>query len=133
MERLRQRRREMLEQHDLGGVYDEIADELREVVETGAGRPSTTWPARRPSPATPRRQEVTDEVVQRAQHGSSTCCPPDLAGQVKALQEYEFTSSEARERFEELMDKLREQLMQRFVDQMSRRHGEHDAPRTWPG
>src|SRR5213596_2871393 len=33
MEKLRQQRREMLEQHDLGGVYDEIADELREVVE----------------------------------------------------------------------------------------------------
>ena len=45
--------------------------------------------------------------------------PPDLAGQVKALQEYEFTSSEAREKFEELLDQLREQLMQRFVDQVS--------------
>src|ERR1051326_6195672 len=33
MERLRRRRRVALEQHDLGGVYDDIAQELREVVE----------------------------------------------------------------------------------------------------
>src|SRR5437764_12469487 len=45
--------------------------------------------------------------------------PPDLAGQVRSLQEYEFTSSEARERFDQLMDKLRQQLMQSYFNQMS--------------
>ena len=34
MQRLRERRREILENHNLGGVYDDIADSLREVVET---------------------------------------------------------------------------------------------------
>src|ERR687890_1262021 len=33
LERLRRRRRDELEKHDLGGVYDEIAQELREVVD----------------------------------------------------------------------------------------------------
>src|SRR5919197_396361 len=33
LERLRQRRREELERRDLGGVYDDIADKLREVVD----------------------------------------------------------------------------------------------------
>src|SRR4028118_244399 len=37
LERLRRQRRERLEQHNLGGVYDEIADELREVVEQERG------------------------------------------------------------------------------------------------
>ena len=45
--------------------------------------------------------------------------PPDLAGQVQELQQYEFTSSEAREQFEELMDQLRQQLMQSYFNQMS--------------
>ena len=45
--------------------------------------------------------------------------PPDLAGQVRELQEYEFTSSEAREQFEELLDQLRQQLMQSYVNQMA--------------
>src|SRR5580693_7256478 len=33
LEQLRQRRREMLEQHDLGGAYEDIAQRLREVVQ----------------------------------------------------------------------------------------------------
>src|SRR5215207_1227110 len=33
IERLRRRRRDLLEQHDLGGVYDDIAEQLREVVQ----------------------------------------------------------------------------------------------------
>ncbi len=38
---------------------------------------------------------------------------------VRELQQYDFTSSEAREHFEELVEKLKEQLMQQYVDQMS--------------
>src|ERR671920_2256449 len=34
LEKLRRRRRERLEQYDLGGVYDDIAQELRDIVET---------------------------------------------------------------------------------------------------
>src|SRR3954466_10848489 len=33
MEKLRRRRRDQLEKYDLGGVYDDIAQELRDVVE----------------------------------------------------------------------------------------------------
>jgi uncharacterized protein with von Willebrand factor type A (vWA) domain len=45
--------------------------------------------------------------------------PPDLAGRVQALQNYEFMDDAARQRFEELMDELREQLMQSYFNQMS--------------
>ncbi|MCU1354563.1 MAG: hypothetical protein JWM05_3772, partial [Acidimicrobiales bacterium] len=43
----------------------------------------------------------------------------DLAGQVRELSEYEFTSSEAREKFEELTDRLRQELAQSWFNQMS--------------
>ena len=45
--------------------------------------------------------------------------PPDLAGQVRELQQYEFTSTEAREKFEQLMEQLREELVQSYFNQMS--------------
>ena len=45
--------------------------------------------------------------------------PPDLAGQVRELQNYEFTSSEAREKFDELTEQLRQQLMQSYFNQMA--------------
>src|ERR1700759_1299703 len=37
MDKLKEARQERLEQYDLGGVYDDIAKELREVVETERG------------------------------------------------------------------------------------------------
>src|SRR5204862_5351542 len=65
-----------------------------------------------------RRQEITEQVAQEKRM-QLDLLPPDLAGQVRELQEYEFTSSEARERFDELMDQLRQQLMQSYFNQMA--------------
>ena len=84
MEKLRQQRREMLEQHDLGGVYDEIADELREVVEQE--RESLRQMARDATESgDQRRQEVTDEVVQQRYDGPRPApARPGRPGQVPA-------------------------------------------------
>jgi uncharacterized protein with von Willebrand factor type A (vWA) domain len=117
MEKLRKKRQETLDQHNLGGVYDDIAQELRDVVEQErAALEQLASEARESGDA--RRQEVTDQAVQDRQF-QLDMLPPDLAGQVKDLQNYDFTSSEAREKFEELLDKLRQQLMQNTVDKMS--------------
>ena len=53
--------------------------------------------------------------------------PDDLAGQVRELQNYDFASAEAQQRFEQLLDKLREQLMQQYVNQMTEGDAEHVA------
>ena len=117
LEKLRRRRQEPLEQHDLGGVYDDIAEELREVVDTeraGIDRPARRGPrvGRPPPPGADR--EVADE-----RRLELDLLPPDLAGQVREPPDYDFTTTEARQRFEELIDKLREQLMQQHFNQMS--------------
>src|SRR5918994_5453657 len=112
LERLRRRRRDELEKHDLGGVYDDIAQELREIVEQERGALDELRDEARES-GDARRQEITDQVAEERQMRLDML-PPDLAGQVKELQEYDFTSSEARERFDQLMDKLRQQLMQSY-------------------
>jgi uncharacterized protein with von Willebrand factor type A (vWA) domain len=117
MERLRRRRKDELEKYDLGGVYDDIARELREVVEQErSGIDELEQEARQSGDQ--RRQEITEQVAQEKRM-QLDLLPPDLAGQVRELNEYEFTSSEARERFDELMDKLREQLMQSYFNQMA--------------
>jgi uncharacterized protein with von Willebrand factor type A (vWA) domain len=117
MERLRDRRRELLEQHDLGGVYDDIAQRLRDVVDTERGALDELVEEARAS-GDARRQEVTEEAVSGRQM-ELDLLPPDLAGMVRELQKYEFTSSEAREQFEELMEQLRQELIQRQFNQMS--------------
>jgi len=117
MEKLRRRRKDELEKYDLGGVYDDIAQELREVVEQERGGIDQLEQEARQS-GDQRRQEITEQVAQEKRM-QLDLLPPDLAGQVRELSEYEFTSSEARERFDELMDKLRQQLMQSYFNQMA--------------
>src|SRR5256885_5088805 len=117
LEKLRRRRRDELERYDLGGVYDDIAQQLREVVDMEReGIEKLQQEAAESGDA--RRQEITEQVAQE-RHMQLDLLPPDLAGQVQELQNYEFTSTEARERFEELMDELRQQLMQSYFNQMS--------------
>jgi uncharacterized protein with von Willebrand factor type A (vWA) domain len=117
MERLRERRREMLERHDLGGPYEDIAERLREVLDKErAGIDQLEEEARRSGDQ--RRAEITEEVATERRMALDLL-PPDLAGQVQSLQEYEWTSSEAREAFEQLMEELRSQLMQSYFNQMS--------------
>jgi uncharacterized protein with von Willebrand factor type A (vWA) domain len=117
LENLRRKRKDSLERYDLGGVYDDIAQELRDIVDTERDALDELAREARES-GDQRRQEVTDEAVAE-RHMQLDMLPPDLAGMVKDLQEYDFTSSEARERFEQLMDQLRQQLMQRYVNQMA--------------
>ena len=98
LEKLRRRRRDQLERYDLGGVYDDIAEELRQVVDQErSSLDDLDREARESGDA--RRQEITDQVTEERQMRLDML-PPDLAGQVKELQQYEFTSSEAREHFD---------------------------------
>jgi uncharacterized protein with von Willebrand factor type A (vWA) domain len=117
LEKLRRRRKDELERYDLGGVYDDIAERLREVVDMErAGIEQLREGAQQSGDQ--RRQEITDEVADERRM-QLDLLPPDLAGQVQALQQYDWTSSEAREKFDELMDQLRQQLMQSYFNQMS--------------
>ena len=117
LERLRQRRREMLDRHDLGGPYEDVARRLREIVDQErAGIDALQQEAR--DSGDQRRAEITDEVASERRMALDLL-PPDLAGQVQTLQDYEWTSSEAREAFDQLMDELRSQLMQSYFNQMS--------------
>jgi uncharacterized protein with von Willebrand factor type A (vWA) domain len=117
MERLRQRRREELERGDLGGAFHEIAQELDEVVaEERAGLESLSAEAQ--SSGDERRRQVTEEVVAERRM-QLELLPPDLAAKVRGLQAYEFTSSVAREHFEELLERLRQEVARSWFDQMA--------------
>ena len=117
MEKLRRQREETLNKYDLGGVYDEIARDLKDVLDTERAELDDLVERARQS-GDPRRQE-TAEATAGEKHMKLDFLPPDLAGQVKELNDYDFQSPEARARFEELMDKLRQQLMQQYLDKMT--------------
>jgi hypothetical protein len=116
-QRLRDQREELLEQGNLGGAFDDIADELQEVIaEERLGIERLQSDAR--DSGDQRRQEVTDQVATERRM-QLDLMPNDLSGQVRSLQNYEFTSSEAREHFEDLMERLRQEVANTYFEQMS--------------
>ncbi len=117
MEQLRQQRRERLERSDLGGVYQEIADELGDIVDEE--RHAIENAVRDAEASGDERRAETARSAADERNFRLDMLPDDLAGKVRELSAYDFESAEARQRFEQLMDKLREQLMQQMVDQMS--------------
>ncbi|HET9732025.1 MAG TPA: hypothetical protein VFP54_05060 [Acidimicrobiales bacterium] len=117
LEKLRRRRRDELERHDLGGVYEDIAEQLREVMDTERASLDEMLDQARAS-GDQRRQETAEGAAEQKRL-QLDLMPPDLAGQVRELQQYDFESAEARQRFEELMDRLRQELMQSYFNQMA--------------
>ncbi|MFP5487689.1 MAG: VWA domain-containing protein, partial [Acidimicrobiia bacterium] len=117
MDRLRQERQDRLERSNLGGVYDEIArelddivDEERHAIENAVRDAETSGDQRRADAA---RNTAAERNMRL------DLMPNDLAGKVRDLGHYDFESAEAQRRFEQMLDRLREQLMQQMVDQMS--------------
>ena len=45
--------------------------------------------------------------------------PDDLAGKIDELEHYDFQSQQARQRFDALLEKLKQQLMQQYLDQVT--------------
>ena len=116
LRKLRERRQERLEQHDLGGVYDEISEALDEVVATERASLEELSEAQGDDG---RRREVESEAIEDRRSVLDLLDHENLAGRVRALGQYDFRSAEAARRFEELVDQLRENLMQQAVDQMA--------------
>jgi uncharacterized protein with von Willebrand factor type A (vWA) domain len=117
MQQLREARQERLDRNDLGGVYDEIAAALDDIVdEERHAIDNATADAER-SGDERRAERARDAATER--NFRLDMLPDDLAGKVRELSEYQFESAEAQQRFDDLMDQLRSQLMQQSLDQMS--------------
>ncbi|MBS1846999.1 MAG: hypothetical protein JST73_01870 [Actinobacteria bacterium] len=116
MEQLRDRRHDLLDQFDLGGVYDDIAERLRDVVDTERAALDEQL-AEAESSGNDRRAELARSSVE--QHRMELdLLPPDLAGMVRGLSDYDFTSAQAQKDYAELVDQLRRQLMASQVNNM---------------
>ena len=117
LERLRQERQARLEQHDLGGVYDEISRQLDDIIDEE--RHAIDNARRDADNSGDERRAATAREAAAERNMRLDLMPNDLAGKVRELSAYNFESAEAQQRFEQMLDRLREQLMQQMVDQMS--------------
>ena len=117
LDRLRREREERLDRFDLGGVYDEIAEELREVVQQE--RDEVDRQLREAQQSGDQRRAETAQGSADERNMQLEMLPPDLAGMVRELQSYDFASPAAQQRFEELVEKLRQQVLDSYVNRMT--------------
>lgn len=116
LERLAKRRREELDRHELGGAFEDIARRLDEIVdEERAGIDRRVQEAR---DSGDRRQEEIVEGLAQERRSELDLVPPDLAGRVGALGSYDFMDDQARAHFEQLLDEMRNQLIQSQFNQL---------------
>ena len=117
LEKLREQRREQLDRYDLGGVYEDIANRLDEIVEEErAGIDRRVDDAHQSGDK--RREELLDALAQQRREQLEQL-PPDLAGRVSDLQEYDWMDDNARQHFEELMEELKKQLLDSMFKQLN--------------
>ena len=117
IERMRKRREELLKQGSPNAEMDRIAKALDEVVDQERTAIDHLEQEAKDS-GDERRAEVTSDVATERRM-SLDLLPPDLAGKVQGLQHHDFVSSEARERFEELMEELRQEVADAYFKGMS--------------
>ena len=118
MERLARRREELRERYDLGDVLGDIRRELEDIVaEERAGVEHRLEHAAQDAPDPGTARVAQDLASRRLDRLDSL--PPDLGERIRDLREYDFLESGARQRFDELVERLSKQVLDQFVSGMS--------------
>ena len=103
LDRLKRQRQQRLNRYDLGSSLEDIKKKLEEIVQTEREGIKQRTPDHRERQ---RRDEKLDAI------------PPDPAGRLRDLQSYDFVSPEAKQKFDELLASLRQQMMQPMFNTM---------------
>jgi len=117
LEQTRRRRDELMSQGDPDGElakYRDALDEIEAMERSGIDELA----AEAEASGDERRQDVTNDVVAERRMALDLM-PPDLAGRVSSMTNYEFVSSEAREKFESLLGEMREEITSTYFQGMS--------------
>jgi uncharacterized protein with von Willebrand factor type A (vWA) domain len=114
LEQLRRRRAEMLAEGDPDGRMAQLSAQLDEIEQDERAAIDDLVEEARSS-GDRRREEVTDDVATERRMALDLQ-PDEPAGRISSLQHYDFVSSEARERFEELLEELRREMADTFFE-----------------
>ena len=120
MDRLERRREAMLERYGLDDVLGDIRRELDEIVAE-----ERTGVERRLDEASKPGGEAADDLRSMLRDVSARRLDqldglsPDIGERIRGLQDYDFLEPNARERFDELVQRLQGQVLDQFVSGMS--------------
>ena len=97
LEKLRRQKQERMQRYDLGSSMEDIKKKLEDVIKTE--REGV-------------KQRMPEGQERTGREQKLDALPPDPAGQLRELQKYDFVDPEAKRKFEELLNSLRQQMMQ---------------------
>jgi uncharacterized protein with von Willebrand factor type A (vWA) domain len=123
VEQLRAQRAEELSRAHLDGMLDDLAERLERIIEQErAGIEKRVHDAEQraldaaPGPAQDQAR-MGEQILRRTaqqRRERLDALPPDLAGRLGSLRNYEFMDADARDAFNALTDELRKQLLQTY-------------------
>ena len=118
LNRLRERRKQIRESGKLGSEFDDVAQELSDIVDEERLAIDEAERTASDSGDSRRTSVARDAAMNRRLQ--LDMLPDDLARKVDALTHYDFQSRDAQQRFEQLVERLRQQVQQRQFEQVSR-------------
>jgi len=106
LKQLREERERELGRYNLDSTVEQLRQDVQDIIDTersGIER-------RQNEAATPEAKKLMERIAKQRQDQLDRM-PEDLGGRVKALRDYEFVDDAARQKFEELMQKLQKQML----------------------
>ena len=133
IQRLRQRKQGQLDKYNLSSVMDEIRKKLEDVLKTEReGIQKRLEEARqKASEGGPETEGLDSEMQEKLLKQLEDMAtqnlekldnlPGDIGGQIKELTEYDFMDAEAQQKFQELMEMLKQHAMQSYSQELTQR------------
>jgi uncharacterized protein with von Willebrand factor type A (vWA) domain len=131
LQRLRQRRQGQLDKYNLSSVMDEIRKKLEDIIKTERegiqkkleeGRQKAEEARQKTDGGTEGLDsEVQDRLLKKIEDMAAQnlerldSLPKDVGGQVKELTNYNFMDADAQQKFQELLEMLKQQAMQSYA------------------
>ena len=121
MERLMAKRQELTNQYDMSSILNDIKERLEDIVNTEReGINKRMDQARQDAAADPSKQDLMPTLQSMVDKRRETLdrLPEEPAGRIKELSDYDFMDAEARQKFQDLMDELKQRMMEQYFKDM---------------
>ena len=130
LQRLRKEKQQQLDRFNLSSVMDDIREKLDDILKTereGIERKLDEARRKTAEGTDGIDPEIAEKLLQRVEEMAAANkaqlneLPNDIGGQVKGLTQYDFMDDEARQKFQELVELLKQRAMDSYARELSQR------------
>ncbi|HEY90441.1 MAG TPA: VWA domain-containing protein [Dehalococcoidia bacterium] len=136
LQRLREQKQSQLDKYKLGSVMDEIREKLKDVLKTereGIRKKLDEARQKVEAGAEDVDEELGQKLLRKVEDMAARNLekldnlPEDIGGQVKELTDYDFMDDEARQKFQELVEMLKQHAMQSYARDLTEKIKDMDS------